>query len=194
MAQGTMAQVEHHLIVALGERRYLLLHAASVEKDGRALNVRVDGQLVFNDTPMILQAAAEGFGLAFVLEDRAEELIKAGRLVRVLPEFRLANLVTGALFLAAMFIHPLASIVPTEVAAAALVVVGTMMVSQLRHIDVSEFSVALPVVLTVATMPSTTVTSTASRTTRGWPARCAPPVAAPSSIKLSGWMPIAAWM
>ena len=65
----------------------------------------------------------------------------------------LANLVTGALFLAAMFVSPLASIVPTEVAAAALVIVGALMVSQLRHIDISEFSVALPVVLTVAVMP-----------------------------------------
>ena len=65
----------------------------------------------------------------------------------------LANLVTGTLFLAAMFISPLASIVPTEVAAAALVIVGAMMVSQLRHIEISEFSVALPVVLTVAVMP-----------------------------------------
>jgi AGZA family xanthine/uracil permease-like MFS transporter len=64
-----------------------------------------------------------------------------------------ANLVTGVLFLAAMFVAPLASIVPTEVAAAALVIVGMMMMSQLRHIDISEFSVALPVVLAVATMP-----------------------------------------
>lgn len=65
----------------------------------------------------------------------------------------LANLITGTLFLAAMFVSPLASIVPTEVAAAALVIVGAMMVAQLRHIELSEFSVALPVVLTVATMP-----------------------------------------
>ena len=65
----------------------------------------------------------------------------------------LANLVTGALFLAAMFVAPLASIVPTEVAAAALVIVGAMMVSHLRHIDISDFSIALPVVLTVAMMP-----------------------------------------
>ena len=65
----------------------------------------------------------------------------------------LANLVTGALFLAAMFIAPLASIVPTEVAGAALVIVGVMMMSQLRDIDISEFSVALPVLLTVAVMP-----------------------------------------
>jgi adenine/guanine/hypoxanthine permease len=65
----------------------------------------------------------------------------------------LANLVTGALFLAAMFVTPLASIVPTEVAAAALVIVGVMMVSQVRHIDLTEFSVAMPVVLTIAAMP-----------------------------------------
>ena len=65
----------------------------------------------------------------------------------------LANLVTGVLFLAAMFVSPLASIVPTEVAAAALVIVGVLMAAQLRHIDLSEFTVALPVVLTVTVMP-----------------------------------------
>ncbi|HVQ53094.1 MAG TPA: NCS2 family permease [Mycobacterium sp.] len=65
----------------------------------------------------------------------------------------LANLVTGTLFLGAMFVAPLAQIVPSEVAAAALVIVGVMMTSQLRHIDISEFSVGLPVVLTVAVMP-----------------------------------------
>jgi AGZA family xanthine/uracil permease-like MFS transporter len=65
----------------------------------------------------------------------------------------LANLVTGLLFFAAMFVTPLASIVPTEVAASALVVVGVMMFSHLRDVDLSEFSVAVPVVLTVAVMP-----------------------------------------
>ncbi|MDG4663157.1 NCS2 family permease [Mycobacterium sp. 236(2023)] len=65
----------------------------------------------------------------------------------------LANVVTGVLFLAAMFVSPLASMVPTEVAAAALVVVGAMMISHIRHVDLSELSVALPVVLTVAVMP-----------------------------------------
>ena len=65
----------------------------------------------------------------------------------------LANLITGVLFFAAMFVTPLTSIVPTEVAAAALVIVGVMMFSHLRDVDLSEFSVALPVVLTVAVMP-----------------------------------------
>lgn len=65
----------------------------------------------------------------------------------------LANLVTGVLFLAAMFVAPLASIVPTEVTGAALVIVGTMMFTELRHVDISNISVSLPVVLTVAVMP-----------------------------------------
>lgn len=67
----------------------------------------------------------------------------------------LANVVTGALFLLAMFLTPLTSIVPSEVAAAALVVVGGMMMSQIREIEWTDFSVALPVFLTVVIMPLT---------------------------------------
>lgn len=65
----------------------------------------------------------------------------------------LASMVTGGLFLAATFLTPLAAIVPTEVAAAALVIVGALMASHLREIEFSDFSVALPVVLTVTVMP-----------------------------------------
>jgi len=64
-----------------------------------------------------------------------------------------ANVVTGVLFLAAMFFTPLTQIVPLEVAAAALVIVGAMMVSQIRFIDFSDFSMVLPVFLTIIVMP-----------------------------------------
>ncbi|PWC03221.1 NCS2 family permease [Agromyces badenianii] len=67
----------------------------------------------------------------------------------------LANVVTGVLFLVAMFFTPLVSIVPTEVAAAALVIVGALMMAQIRSIDFSEFSVLVPVFLTVTVMPLT---------------------------------------
>ena len=50
----------------------------------------------------------------------------------------LANLVTGGLFLLAMFFTPLTTIVPTEVAAAALVIVGALMMAQIRSIDLSH--------------------------------------------------------
>jgi adenine/guanine/hypoxanthine permease len=66
-----------------------------------------------------------------------------------------ANIVTGLLFIAAMFFTPIAQIVPQEVAAAALVIVGALMMSQIRGIDLSEFSVLLPVFLTVVVMPLT---------------------------------------
>lgn len=67
----------------------------------------------------------------------------------------LASVVTGALFLLAMFFTPLTQVVPLEVAGAALVVVGVLMVSQIREIDWSEFSIGLPVFLTVIVMPLT---------------------------------------
>ena len=65
----------------------------------------------------------------------------------------LANIVTGLVFLVAMFFTPLTQIVPTEVAAAALVVVGAMMMSQITNIDLGDFRVLLPVFLTAAVMP-----------------------------------------
>ena len=66
-----------------------------------------------------------------------------------------ANLITGGMFLLAMFLTPLTSIVPTEIAAAALVIVGAMMMAQIKYIDLTEFSVLLPVFLTVTVMPLT---------------------------------------
>ena len=67
----------------------------------------------------------------------------------------LASVVTGLLFLAAMFFTPLTQVVPLEVAGAALVVVGVLMVSQIKDIDWTEFSVGMPVFLTVVVMPLT---------------------------------------
>jgi AGZA family xanthine/uracil permease-like MFS transporter len=65
----------------------------------------------------------------------------------------LASVVTGALFLGSMFLTPLTSVVPLEVAAAALVVVGAMMMAQIREIKFTKFAVALPAFLTIVTMP-----------------------------------------
>lgn len=57
------------------------------EKDGQVLNVRAEGQVVFNSSSAILRAATEGFGLAFVPEDMAEQQIADGHLVRVLRDW-----------------------------------------------------------------------------------------------------------
>ena len=63
------------------------LYAWELEKDGRQLNVRVGGQLTFNDPLMVLEAATEGFGLAFLMEERVAPRIADGRLVRVLDDW-----------------------------------------------------------------------------------------------------------
>lgn len=67
----------------------------------------------------------------------------------------LANVVTGLLFLAAMFFTPLYEVVPSEAAAPALVVVGAMMIGQIKDIEWSRFEIALPAFLTVVSMPFT---------------------------------------
>jgi AGZA family xanthine/uracil permease-like MFS transporter len=67
----------------------------------------------------------------------------------------LANVVTGVLFLIAMFLTPLYSVIPIEAAAPALVVVGALMISQIKEIDFADFSMALPAFLTIVVMPFT---------------------------------------
>src|SRR5437667_10289212 len=63
------------------------LYAWEFEKDGRELKVRVDGQLVFNGTFQMLNAALAGFGLAYVPEDLAQPHLAKGRLKRVLEDW-----------------------------------------------------------------------------------------------------------
>jgi len=63
------------------------LYAWEFEKGGRALNVRVEGQLVFNTAAMIRRAALAGSGLVCVLEDSVQTEIDDGRLVRVLGDW-----------------------------------------------------------------------------------------------------------
>ncbi len=67
----------------------------------------------------------------------------------------LANIVTGLLFIVAMFLTPLYSSVPIEAAAPALVVVGVLMMAQIKEIDFSDFTIALPAFLTIVVMPFT---------------------------------------
>jgi DNA-binding transcriptional LysR family regulator len=57
------------------------------EKEGRSLNVRVDGPAVFNTLALRLNAALDGVGLAYIPEDYALPYIKTGRLTRVLEDW-----------------------------------------------------------------------------------------------------------
>jgi DNA-binding transcriptional LysR family regulator len=63
------------------------LYAWEFEKNGRALRVRVDGQLIFNESAAMLEAALAGFGLVYLPEDSVQDCIEAGRLIRVLADW-----------------------------------------------------------------------------------------------------------
>ena len=67
----------------------------------------------------------------------------------------LSSVVTGLFFAACLFFTPLTAIVPGEVAAAALVVIGAMMMMNARHVDWADRATAIPVFLTVVIMPFT---------------------------------------
>lgn len=56
-------------------------------KNGRELNIRVDGPLVFNSVPMVLKAVTDGFGLACLMEDQVSRLVAKGTFVRVLEDW-----------------------------------------------------------------------------------------------------------
>jgi len=63
------------------------LYAWEFEKGGRELKVRVEGQLVFNNIALRLNAALAGFGLAYLPEDQVETHLADGRLIRVLGDW-----------------------------------------------------------------------------------------------------------
>ncbi|MFI5608440.1 NCS2 family permease [Amycolatopsis sp. NPDC051903] len=130
---------------AMGTMTGLGKEAGLIGKDGQLPNV---GRALFVEG---LAGAAGGFGSASsntVFVESASGIAEGART-------GLANIVTGVLFLAAMFLTPLYQVVPVEAAAPALVVVGALMMGQVREIDFTDFSVALPAFLTIVVMPFT---------------------------------------
>jgi DNA-binding transcriptional LysR family regulator len=63
------------------------LYAWEFEKRGREVKVRVEGQLVFNNVALRLNAALAGLGLAYLPEDQVQTHLADGRLIRVLDDW-----------------------------------------------------------------------------------------------------------
>jgi DNA-binding transcriptional LysR family regulator len=63
------------------------LYAWEFERNGRDVNVRVNGQLVCNGAGALLQAALQGFGLAYLTEGHVQPYLSSGQLVRVLSDW-----------------------------------------------------------------------------------------------------------
>jgi len=63
------------------------IYAWEFEKDGRKLNLRVEGQLAFNNIMPVLQGAVDGIGLAYVPLDLAQPYLDDGRLMEALADW-----------------------------------------------------------------------------------------------------------
>jgi DNA-binding transcriptional LysR family regulator len=55
--------------------------------DSSALNVRVDGQLIFNDTALVRQAAVDGLDLCYLPKDYLQDHLDTGELVQALEDW-----------------------------------------------------------------------------------------------------------
>ncbi len=65
----------------------------------------------------------------------------------------LTALTTGVLFLACMFLAPIAAIIPAAATSAALIYVGVLMISNLKNVDFNDLTQVLPVALMLISMP-----------------------------------------
>lgn len=67
----------------------------------------------------------------------------------------LASIVTGICFLLTTFLAPLVAIIPYEAATPALIIVGFLMMTQIKNIDWDDLGIAIPAFLTIILMPFT---------------------------------------
>lgn len=130
---------------AMGTMTGLGKQAGFVGKDGQLPNV---GRALIVEGVGAVAGGAASASSNTVFVESASGIAEGART-------GLANVVTGVLFLLAMFLTPLYSVVPIEAAAPALVVVGALIVRQVAEIDFTEFRIALPAFLTIVVMPFT---------------------------------------
>ncbi|NNH60885.1 LysR family transcriptional regulator [Rhizobium laguerreae] len=86
-APQTPQDLTDHNCINLRLPTYGSVYAWEFEKDGRELRVRVEGQLVFNNIALRLNAVLAGRGLAYMPENLVEAHLADGRLVRVLEDW-----------------------------------------------------------------------------------------------------------
>lgn len=83
----TPQELTAHNCIQIRMPTYGNIFAWEFEKDGREVRVRVEGQLVFNNIAMRLDAVRRGLGLAYMPDDLVEDDLREGRLVRVLEDW-----------------------------------------------------------------------------------------------------------
>jgi AGZA family xanthine/uracil permease-like MFS transporter len=116
-----------------------------IDKDG---NVPNNDRILLVDS---LAAVAGGAGSISSNTSYIESASGVGEGART----GLASVVTGLLFLLTTFFAPLVAVIPYEAATPALIVVGFLMMTQVKNIDWEDYGIAIPAFLTIILMPFT---------------------------------------
>ncbi|CAB4578676.1 MAG: NCS2 family permease [Actinobacteria bacterium] len=111
-------------------------------------NVPNNNKILFVDS---LAAVAGGAGSISSNTSYIESAAGVGEGART----GLASVVTGVMFLLTTFLAPLVAVIPYEAATPALVIVGFLMMTQIKNIDWDDMGIALPAFLTIILMPFT---------------------------------------
>lgn len=117
--------------------------ANMLDKDGNMPNMK---EALISDAVGTVVGAVTGTSTITTFVESASGVEAGGRT-------GLTSLVTGLLFLASMFISPIAAIIPAAATSSALIYVGTLMLQGLKNIDFDDISVTIPVFIMLVAMP-----------------------------------------
>ena len=117
--------------------------AGMLDKDGKMPNVK---QALLSDAVGTLAGSVTGTSTVTTFVESASGVEAGGRT-------GLTALTTGIMFLACIFIAPIAGIIPAAATSSALIYVGVLMVAGLKNVDFDDICQALPVALMMIAMP-----------------------------------------
>jgi len=103
-------------------------------------------RILFCDATATLTGSLAGTSTVVSYIESAAGVVAGGRT-------GIPAIVTGILFLLALFIAPLIGAIPAAATAPALILVGCMMMSHVAEIDWTDMTVAVPAFLTITTIP-----------------------------------------
>ena len=113
-----------------------------------------DGNIPNNDRILLVDSIAAVAGGAGSISSNTSYIESAAG-VGEGARTGLASVVTGVLFLLTTFLAPLVAVIPYEAATPALVIVGFLMMTQIKKIDWEDYGIAIPSFLTIILMPFT---------------------------------------
>jgi AGZA family xanthine/uracil permease-like MFS transporter len=113
-----------------------------------------DGNVPNNDRILLVDSIAAAAGGAAGISSNTSYIESASG-VGEGARTGLASVVTGVCFLLATFLSPLVAIIPYEAATPALIIVGFLMMTQVKDIDWADLGIAIPAFLTIILMPFT---------------------------------------